>query len=506
MFKSLLYCLKKFFVFILVLAVILSSGPVFDASTATVSAATIQPPAPSDNPKPSPGQNYPISPALEANLSQISITMDPAIPGIQATIPFGGRTWNTWQTNQEQDIMTSLDTGTVKLSPEQEQELDDNCRRQNIDLSICNNVDIIIVAVVVGSIVVGYSVMLAGPGTMAFVQAGAARQAVAWAYNGITGAITAGSINAWTRFQNSPTWLQISGQLALAFAYQPSCELVSRMPCPHLTNVPNLYFPRMGIPSVNQVENALGTNPATILNNSTITSPIIRSAPWLWMIEGPVGANRIKLLAKTLGFNGVSNKGSYGTVYFSGNKALKVYHEYGTAQIDRINDEFKALTQTEGIIGVPKIHQVIRLRDVTDQSIYNADSLVTFFRNGGVKDDHIVGFVMDKIEGFGIDKFRAVNGKISRQVYEQGLKTYDDIVKRTSRGLGDHYGNWDEYGDLGNSHSQNTIITLDNTASGFKGSRINFIDFGGDERYIAGSPFQLRERQLLDLQLSNMLE
>lgn len=469
-----------------------------------VQAAIINPPPPGSTPKPKPGQNYPISPALEQNLSRLSVSFDPEIPGIATTIPFGGRTWNTWQTNQEMDIITALETGTVELTPEQNQELSDNCTNNNIPLEICDNVDIILVAAVVGTVVVGTTVMIAGPGVMAFVASTAGRQVIAWSFNGILGAVTAGSVNIYSRFQSAPALLQGAGRIIFAFSSTATCIVVTRMPCEYLPDLQNVVATPVRL-GTNIVEEAAEGLPGVVqsANRSGVFRTIANNIFSILPTSG--GYKRLKTIAAQFEFKGAATSGAFGTVFFKDNEVIKLYHVLGALPNARIAREIESLVKAEGIPGIPKLLRVIRFKDINDVPKIGGDevSLRAFYSQNGVVDEDVVGIIMERIPGIGIHDFKQKVKKgaayLTQKGYDQAIDSYNRFVQKTGRGYGDHFGIDNSVPDPENYHFGNSVISADGNFAGF-------FDLGGDDRFLAGGAMQLYEKSIMETVLKSLMK
>jgi len=369
-------------------------------------AAVVQPPINQPSPKPSPGTPYPVSPKLENQLKVAPIEIVPSLPGISATPNFGGRTWNTWQTDQEMDYITSVEY-------------------------LSEGDMILIAAIGPGAVLVATGIAFVGP-QMATIVGGAGSSAmVGFANGGINGAYTAGALSAGSRFAGAPAWFQTVWGVALGFTELGACRALTQSLCETYFGLPSTVFmPKSGLRSTRMMTPAL--------------------QPKSYIFGPELLPSLVNKLAAAYGYTDRIGKTSvYGSAYRKGDSVLKVYQYHSAVEIARQANEVKSLSLASGVPGIPRF-----IRSVTAGEL-PAD-LADELQRLGVRSDTNVAIEMSYLPGESIADYLDRGQKVTPAMIDSARKRFYEVYRLTGRGLGDHFK------DNG-FHGENIRVLPDNT-------------------------------------------
>lgn len=392
-----------------------------------VQAAVINPPPPGPTSRPSPNQPYNVSPQLEQRLSEYKIQISPVptgwqgqTDGITATQTLGGRTWNTWETNQEMDYITSVD--------------------------YLSDQDMIIIAAVTGGVILtSVTIAFVGPAVASIAMDAAGASLITWANAGVVGAISAGSITLASRFQALPAFFRGTGGLALGISDYLTCKVVTQSECLNYVGVPSyLYFSQQGGIVTKQLVEPVA--------RTVIAEPAAKRI----LPQAAMG------IASIFGYSQIiGTESNYGLVLLNNARStvLKMLLRQDSNDITRQALEAQSLRLASGLEGVPTFIRTLTTNDLPD--FYRQ-----IVKSQGVPDDAIIAIEMSYLPGESIASYVQRGGQFTPQMRTQALELYNEIIKRTGRGLGDHYLVQGQY------HQNNIRI--------MPGNKIGYIDFGGD--------------------------
>ena len=461
------------FIFVIFLSFVLIFQSIYPS---LASAAVVNPPA---NPSsiPSPGATYTVSPQLEQQLSVQRVVFDQPLPGIGSSISFGGRTWSSCVIQelcktQEVDVITTVQT--VNLSDEEKRKFREECQRvKDIDANACLSADafdLILFAGITSGVLAGVGVAYAGPAVAALVQPGAIQSVIFANAVGIYAAVNAGMLNAYTRFQSAPIWIQIAGNITLGFAELFGCQVVSQTNCDfyqtnpvagaqQVRNGTRMYIPSTVIETIGDEDTAslqgLVTKAfAQIPNN--VVGRFIKEIFGRSEVKG-VPFDDLAQMASSLGFlTQIGKESAFGLAFRRGDEVLKLSKFADGFPIRRFAKEIAVQQKAVGIDGVLQIKRVVRVRDIPNSNIRQ------LYQSEGIPDDQIVGAVYEYVDGLPLTDYLATGGRLSQESINNFKSARQDLIRRTGQGLGDHFGHWGENAplqDLFHWHGYNTRIT-----------------------------------------------